>query len=289
MAEYHAELLDAAQRLLARRAGQKGQLPSARIRRSISTSYYALFHFLVDEASRARIGSHNDLRRRRRIFARVVTHKGIKVALDKVRGASVDGSVADFLRPRGQTAGTVAPPAFAKTMADAFSDAQAKRHDADYDLNKPLNRLDAVLLIARVRRAIKAWQSAKFPRVEPSNPQSGFPLSVDQIVLAEQLADRVHPLSPPLDDAPHPSGLPAELIGGRTLLVGFRCVPGSRAHGDDLAPGAVMLDHRPAATGDPQIDSQRSIFANSQGRPPKVAHQALTPWLYLRQAKLGSR
>lgn len=160
MAEYHAELLTAAQRLLARRTGQKGKLPSARVRRSISTSYYALFHFLVDEASRVLIGSHNDLRRRRRTFARIFGHKGMKVALEKVRGVAVDASVADFLRPRGLAAGPVAPPIFAKTMADAFSDAQAKRHDADYDLNEPLDRLDAILLISRVRRAIRAWQAA---------------------------------------------------------------------------------------------------------------------------------
>ena len=58
-------------------------------------------------------------------------------------------------------AAPVAPPAFAQAMAKAFRDAQAKRHDADYDLNTRLSEQDAKLLIARVRRAIEAWRGAK--------------------------------------------------------------------------------------------------------------------------------
>jgi hypothetical protein len=45
-------------------------------------------------------------------------------------------------------------------MAAAFSDAQAKRHDADYDLNEALTELDAQNLIARVEREIAAWRAA---------------------------------------------------------------------------------------------------------------------------------
>lgn len=160
MASYDDELLEAARRLLARRAGQRGKLPSARIRRSISTSYYALFHFLLEEVGARVVGTHNDLRRRRRILSRSVTHKGIKTTLDKVRGAQVDASVEDFLRPPGVAAGPVAPPSFVQNLANAFADAQAKRHDADYDLNKPLSELDARLLRARARRVIAAWRAA---------------------------------------------------------------------------------------------------------------------------------
>jgi hypothetical protein len=65
MATYDAELLEAAHRLLVRRIGQRGKLPSARIRRSISTSHYALFHFLLDEIGARVLGTRNDLRRRK--------------------------------------------------------------------------------------------------------------------------------------------------------------------------------------------------------------------------------
>lgn len=101
MATYDEELIRAARRLTARRTGQKGKLPSARVRRSISTSYYALFHFLVEEACLSLVGRTNDLRRRRRALARIFTHAGIKTALEKVRGPNVDSSIADLMRPGG--------------------------------------------------------------------------------------------------------------------------------------------------------------------------------------------
>ncbi len=117
MAKYHRELLVTARRLLRRRVGQRGKLPSARIRRSISTSYYALFHFLLEEC-------------------------------------------AMFFRQAGGGMGPVASPLFAQNLSKAFSDAQAKRHDADYNLNEPLSEADGRLLAARVRRVMDAWDAA---------------------------------------------------------------------------------------------------------------------------------
>jgi hypothetical protein len=160
MASYDDELLEAARGLLARRAGQRGKLPSARIRRSISTSYYALFHFLLEQVGARVVGTHNDLRRRRRILSRTVTHRGIKTTLDKMRGAQVDASFEDFLRSPGIAAGPVASPPFVRNLANAFADAQEKRHDADYDLNKPLSELDARLLRERTHLVIAGWRAA---------------------------------------------------------------------------------------------------------------------------------
>ncbi len=112
MASYDDELLEAARRLLVRCSGQRGKLPSARIRRSISTSYYALFHFVLDEVGTRVVGTHNDLRRRRRILSRTVTHKGIKTTLDKVRDTRADPSIEDFLRSPAAAPGPGAPPLF---------------------------------------------------------------------------------------------------------------------------------------------------------------------------------
>ena len=159
MAAYHEELLEAAKRLHARRNGQKGKLPAARVRRSISTSYYALFHFLLAEVGAKIVGSSGALLRRRRMMARTISHRGLRTTLDKVRGAYVDPSLADFLRLTG-VSGPVPAPRFARNLASAFADAQAKRTDADYDLNKPLSERDARLLAGRVKRVIEAWQDA---------------------------------------------------------------------------------------------------------------------------------
>ena len=160
MASHSEELIRTAARLLIRRQGQRGRLPGARVRRSISTAYYAIFHFLLEEATRNIVGTRNDLRRRRNILFREFTHEGIRVTPNKIWGANVDPSVAELLRPPGSPDGDVASPLFARRLASAFSDAQAKRHDADYDLNKALSELDAEVLIARVRLAIMSWEQA---------------------------------------------------------------------------------------------------------------------------------
>jgi hypothetical protein len=121
---------------------------------------YALFHFLLEEAGARLVGTHNDLLRRRRILIRSFSHRGITLALNKVKGRNVDPAVEDFLRPPTSGAGLVASPPFAQNIAKTFFDAQAKRHDADYNLNEPLSEADARLLRARVRRAIDTWHVA---------------------------------------------------------------------------------------------------------------------------------
>ena len=158
MASYDAELLEAARLLLARPEGLRGKLPGARIRRSISTSYYALFHFLIEEVGRRVVGTHL---RRRRILSRTISHTGAKAALAKVRGAAVDPSVEEFLRSPATATGPVVPPRFVRELARVFADAQAKRHDADYDMNKPLSEADARLLSARIASVIQAWRDAE--------------------------------------------------------------------------------------------------------------------------------
>lgn len=162
MASYDEELLDTAHRLLSRRTGQRGRLPGARVRRSISTSYYALFHFLLEEVTTRTVGTGNDLRVRRRTLARTLTHNGLRTALDKIRGAQINDSVRAFFQA-GIGAPPLAAPLFAQNLARAFLDAQTKRESADYDLNEPLSETDARLLRLRVRRAIRTWRASNTP------------------------------------------------------------------------------------------------------------------------------
>jgi len=160
VASYDAELLTAARGLLQRRSGQRGKLPAARIRRSISTSYYALFHFIIEEVGVRVLGSRNALRARRRVLVRTLTHSGLKTTFNKLRGATVDATIAELLREPGGAAGQVAVPLFVQNLAKAFLDTQAKREDADYNLNEPLSESDARLVSSRVRRAIVGWRGA---------------------------------------------------------------------------------------------------------------------------------
>src|SRR3546814_15350213 len=121
----------------------------------------ALPIFILVEVGLSVVGTRGDLRSRRRILARTISHAGIKAALDKVRGSPVDASVvADFLRPSGSGAatGSAHAPAFARSLASAFADSQSKRHDADYAMNKQFSVAAARLLQSRVRNVIAHWR-----------------------------------------------------------------------------------------------------------------------------------
>ena len=157
MASHDAELLEAARQLLTRTEGQRGKLPSARVRRSISTAYYALFHFLLDEAALKIVGAGNGLRIRRRLFIRAITHSGMRLAIDKIQGQAINESLAPFF------GSTEIAPRFARNLAKAFADAHGKRQSADYDLNEPLTESDARRLVARVQRVIEEWREAQSP------------------------------------------------------------------------------------------------------------------------------
>lgn len=154
MVRHDQELLAASRRLL-RATGERGRLSPARIRRSVSTSYYALFHFLVEECGYQLLGTGDHLRNRRRILARVFTHSGMRAAFSKVRGAQVDRSILDYLET-----GPNPPPAFARITANIFLQAHDLRTEADYDLTVTLEEVDAELLIARVQQAIEGWMAA---------------------------------------------------------------------------------------------------------------------------------
>ena len=92
------------------------------------------------------------------------THAGIKAALDKVKGATADASVSEFLNAPGALAMSVAVPRFVRDIASVFADAQTKRHLADYDLNAQFSELDARLMHNRVKRAIERWRAASSPQ-----------------------------------------------------------------------------------------------------------------------------
>jgi hypothetical protein len=129
-------------------------MPAALVRRSISTSYYALFHFLLDEATSRVVGTAADLLKRRRATARAFTHSGMRQALERVQKPQVLPSLQTFL-------GVPGSPPFARTMAQIFSRAQDQRHEADYDLNAALSETDALILAAEVEAAIGEWQQAR--------------------------------------------------------------------------------------------------------------------------------
>jgi len=128
-------------------------MPAALVRRSISTSYYGLFHFLLNEATTSIVGGTSGLLKRRRAAARAFTHAGMRQALDRGQRPQAYASLQTFL-------GTDVCPPFARRMAQTFSRAQEQRHDADYDLNAALSEIDALTLARDVEVAIEEWLHA---------------------------------------------------------------------------------------------------------------------------------
>jgi hypothetical protein len=161
MASYDDEMLGAAAAVLKRRKGQKGRLPDARVRRSISTSYYALFHFLAEEVTGKLIGVTNDVRVRRRLLTRTIAHAALRLTFEKVQGATIHVSVQTFFERDGVK--LMSAPQFAQAIARTFLDAQAKREEADYDRNAVFSETDARVLRVRVKKTIRLWRVATSP------------------------------------------------------------------------------------------------------------------------------
>jgi hypothetical protein len=152
MARFHVETLQASRRLIAREPGQRGRIAAARTRRSISTSYYAIFHFLLEESASRTVGVGPALLRRRRIVARIVSHRGLKRTLGKVGGGAIADDLRDYF-------GVPVAPGFMRTLARAFLRAQDLRLEADYDLNASVSEATARVLIDDIEAAIQAWQA----------------------------------------------------------------------------------------------------------------------------------
>jgi hypothetical protein len=125
----------------------------ANLRRAISAAYYALFHFLVDEACRAQIGSLHDQAPFRQVLARAFGHGVMNEACKSFAGGTLKKGVSKGL-PIGFRI-----PIEIRDLAATFVDLQDKRHLADYDLTERFKRSDVITLITRVRKDIERFQN----------------------------------------------------------------------------------------------------------------------------------
>jgi len=130
----------------------------ADLRRAASAAYYALFHFLIDEACRYLLGSSGKDRALRATLARVFAHGEMAEASKFFRAGK--GTL-----PAGLAPYVVAIPKGLSTIAEVFTDAQGIRHRADYDVGASFLTGDVAVLIDRVEGAISGWDQI---RNEPS-------------------------------------------------------------------------------------------------------------------------
>lgn len=111
----------------------------ASLRRAVSTAYYSLFHFLIDQA----VGQWV-MERHRSILARTFGHGRMK-------------AICDDLLKSARSGGNVLPELH--TVAHNFIQLQQHRHTADYDNSKQWSRADVLNVLTLATDAFTAWRA----------------------------------------------------------------------------------------------------------------------------------
>jgi len=148
------DLLEQANHLANR---EKKRPKQASLRRSISTSYYALFHLLTTDAT-AIVGADMTLAARQ-VMVRWFKHGDMKRVCNFFSTAKAHTNKD---APR-QLASMLGPSVSAdlQSVASAFIKLQEARHEADYNLAKTWNRLTAQQHVDVARGAFEAWAKLK--------------------------------------------------------------------------------------------------------------------------------
>jgi uncharacterized protein (UPF0332 family) len=131
--------------LASRLANPAPQEPEqASLRRSVSTAYYALFHFLVREAVQGWNGAE-------------AVRNGLERKFEHSKMRLVSQSVAQNKWP-GWSVPKLTPPSELRSVAETFVLLQEARHLADYDNTIPWTQMEARERIAEVKDAFQNWE-----------------------------------------------------------------------------------------------------------------------------------
>ena len=136
-------------------AADPSELTDARLRRAISTAYYAVFHTVLHAAAKRFMGSGSNQSPGYRILYRSFDHAQMAKVCGEIRKVTLRDS---YRRTLGRTA--VSPDACA--FANGFLSLQEARHRADYDPGAPAGLSDAMAAITEAEADMAA-----FHRVPP--------------------------------------------------------------------------------------------------------------------------
>ncbi len=125
----------------------------ASLRRSVSASYYALFHLLVDAAAR-RLVSGNDRQELRNCFSRAFDHGVMK----RVARQFAERNVSPKLSPGLN--GLPLQDEIVRVAAE-FVDLQQHRHEADYNMGRRFTRLEVLSIVSDAERAFVDWGAVR--------------------------------------------------------------------------------------------------------------------------------
>ena len=146
----HAELLKQAH-FLARKEPKKPT--QASLRRSVSTSYYSLFHLLVDDATRLML-SGQERGSLRDSLARAFHHSAMKQTAVAFTRKSMPPKLAVGLAGKPIQRELV-------DVATAFVQLQEARHDADYNRAIRFTRRESLDLADLADQAFRDWSHVR--------------------------------------------------------------------------------------------------------------------------------
>ena len=118
-------------------------------RRAVSSAYYAVFHYLVEEACRVQLGTQHAQTPYRDVLARAFVHGTMKSACTGFNGGSPKAAVFKGL-PR-DASGKFPTHIAIKEVARVFADLLQKRHFADYDRSERLKRSEVLSVIEEAK------------------------------------------------------------------------------------------------------------------------------------------
>lgn len=128
----------------------------ANLRRAVSTAYYAVFHYLIDESCCAQIGTQNSQKEHRHVLGRAFTHPVMKDACTSFAGGTLKSSVIKGL-PRDEH-GNYPIPSEIRNIAATFVELQEKRHLADYDLSENFRKSEVLSLIDQAKVHVQEFK-----------------------------------------------------------------------------------------------------------------------------------
>jgi uncharacterized protein (UPF0332 family) len=146
------DLLEQAGHLASRERTRPKQ---ASLRRAISVSYYAVFHLLVDDATKLILPGQGEKGSRGRV-GRTFDHGAIKkVCLAFWGKLKASEDVVRLVQAYPQV------PAELIVVISAFVDLQDARHEADYNTARKYKRQEATSFVDVAREAFSAWRMIK--------------------------------------------------------------------------------------------------------------------------------
>ena len=146
----HDDLLKQARQLAVKEPRRPLQ---ASLRRAVSASYYALFHLLVDEATR-RMLLGRDRAALRCCLARAIGHATMRQVAQQFSNENVSPKLSPAL------SGQALQPELIR-VARALVELQEARHKADYDTARRFTRREVLDLVGQAELAFADWNRVR--------------------------------------------------------------------------------------------------------------------------------